>query len=90
MNKASEYRQHAHECRKLAAGMESADQRALMLQMAKHWEKLAADRAELITRHPELAHEGERDEERSFAPIEPKPASADGITAWLRAGRLRS
>jgi len=58
MNKASEYRQHAHECRKLAAGMESADQRALMLQMAKHWEKLAADRAELITRHPELAHEG--------------------------------
>ena len=68
MKKASEYRLHAQECRQLAAAMESAEQRALMLQMAQHWDKLAADRVELITRHPELAHQGEQEEERSFAP----------------------
>jgi hypothetical protein len=64
MKKASEYRQHAHECRQLAASMASDEQRALMLQMADHWDKLAADRIDLIRRHPELAHAGERDEER--------------------------
>ena len=68
MKKASEYRQHARECRDLAAAMDSAEQRALMLQMAEHWDKLAQDRIELITRHPELAHEGEREEERSWKP----------------------
>lgn len=65
MKKASEYRQHAEECRQLAAGMPSADQRGLMLQMAEHWDKLAEDRLELISKHPELAHEGEHDEEQS-------------------------
>ena len=64
MKKASEYRLHAKECRELAAHMESADQRALMLQMAEHWDKLAADRVALITRHPELAHDGEHEEEQ--------------------------
>jgi hypothetical protein len=63
MKKASEYRLHAKECRDLASHMDSAEQRALMLQMAEHWEKLAADRLALIGRHPELAHEGEHDEE---------------------------
>ena len=67
MKKASEYRLHAKECRGLAAHMDGADQRALMLQMAEHWDKLAADRVALITRHPELAHEGEHDEERGDA-----------------------
>jgi hypothetical protein len=66
MKKASEYRQHAQECRDLAAQMESPQQRAQMLAMADHWEKLAADRLSLITRHPELAKDGEHDEERSF------------------------
>ena len=65
MKKASEYRMHAKECRELAAHMDGAEQRALMLQMADHWEKLATDRVALITRHPELAHDGEHDEERS-------------------------
>jgi len=66
MKKASEYRQHAQECRTLAAAMDSEEQRALMLQMADHWEKLAADRLELIEKHPELAHHGEHDEERRW------------------------
>jgi hypothetical protein len=63
MKKASEYRQHAQECRDLAAHMDSTDQRGLMLKMAEHWEKLAADRLALIGRHPELAHDGEHEEE---------------------------
>ena len=66
MKKASEYRQHAQECRALAATMASPEQRTLMLQMAEHWEKLSTDRIALIERHPELAHEGEHDEERSW------------------------
>lgn len=68
MKKASEYRQHAKECRHLASQMESEDQRNLMLAMAEHWDKLAADRAELIRRHPYLAHDGERAEEPSLPP----------------------
>lgn len=66
MKKASEYRQHARECRELATSMPSADQREQLLMMAEHWEKLAADRITLIQRHPELAHTGEREEERSW------------------------
>lgn len=63
MKKASEYRQHARECRDLAASMPSAEQREQLLQMAEHWDKLAADRADLIARHPELAQHGEQEEE---------------------------
>lgn len=54
MKKASEYRQHARECRALAAQMESAEQREQLLQMATHWETLADDRALLVEKHPEL------------------------------------
>lgn len=35
--------------------------------MAEHWEKLAVDRVDLITRHPELAHDGEQQEEAERA-----------------------
>lgn len=54
MKKASEYREHARECRALAAQMDSADQRDQLLQMAAHWDNLADDRAELVEKHPEL------------------------------------
>jgi len=63
MKKASEYREHAKECRALAAQMELAAQREHMLEMAEHWEQLAADRLHLISKHPELAHPGEHEEE---------------------------
>jgi hypothetical protein len=66
MKKASEYRQHAAECRAIANQMESAEQRRQILEMAEHWEKLAADRLALLEKHPELAQEGEREEERSW------------------------
>ncbi|NNM77812.1 hypothetical protein HJG53_12940 [Sphingomonas sp. ID1715] len=62
MKKASEYREHARDCRDLAAQMAGAQQREQLLSMAEHWEKLAADRLDLIRRHPELASEGERED----------------------------
>lgn len=64
MKKASEYRAHAEECRSLAAKMDLGDARDQLLTMARHWEQLAAERAELIGRHPELALAGEHDEEQ--------------------------
>jgi len=64
MKKASEYRQHAQECRALATHMDLGPQRDQLLAMAAQWERMAADRAELIHRHPELAQAGEHEEEQ--------------------------
>jgi len=66
MKKASEYRQHAEECRALANGM-AGEQREQLLAMADTWEKLASDRSDLIRRHPELAIAGEHAEEVKHA-----------------------
>ncbi|HEX8568720.1 MAG TPA: hypothetical protein VF699_02190 [Caulobacteraceae bacterium] len=63
MKKASEYRQHAQECRALANAMDQGEQRDQLLEMAATWERLAVERAELIHRNPELAIAGEREEE---------------------------
>ena len=62
MLKASEYRKHAEECRRLAAGMKG-QQLAQIQEMARTWDQLAAERSELVLRHPELALTGEREEE---------------------------
>lgn len=62
MKKASQYREHARECRELAAKMETAADREQMLAMAAHWERLARDRLALVRKHPELAIDGEREE----------------------------
>lgn len=62
MKKASEYHQHARECRALAQQMASGEQREQLLNMAAHWDQLAEDRAALVLRHPDLAHEGEHEE----------------------------
>jgi len=62
MRKASEYRQHAIECRHLASGMDG-EQRAQLLEMALTWDRLAEERSDLVTRHPELALVGEEAEE---------------------------
>jgi hypothetical protein len=76
MKKASEYRDHARECRELAAQMGSLEQREAMLQMATHWDKLADDRAALIQKHPELAQDGEQEENRTWrAGRPPEPAA---------------
>ncbi len=52
MRKASEYRHHAEECRKLAAKMKTGDQRDHMLKIAKVWDQLAEDCAEMLSKHP--------------------------------------
>jgi hypothetical protein len=42
--------------------------------MAAHWEQLARDRVDLIRQHPELAIDGEQDEEaRHVAGRRPAP-----------------
>ena len=66
MKKASEYRQHAEDCRALAQAMEQGDQRDQLLEMAATWDNLAADRSELVRRNPELAFEGEHQEESTL------------------------
>ena len=63
MKKASEYRQHAMECRQLAAALEVGEHRDQLLDMAATWERLADERSDLVRRHPELALEGEAEEE---------------------------
>lgn len=62
MKKASEYREHAAECRALAAKMETPADREQMLAMAAHWEQLATDRVALVRKHPDLAIDGEHEE----------------------------
>ena len=45
MKKASEYRQHADECRALAARMDVGEHRDQLLEMAATWDRLATERA---------------------------------------------
>jgi len=65
MKKASEYRQHADECRAMAGQTKPGPERDQLLEMARTWDKLAEERADLIRRHPEQALTGEREEETS-------------------------
>ena len=60
MRKASEYRHHAEECRKLAAKMKTGDQRDHMLKIAKVWDQLAEERAEMLSKHPGLVQTAEK------------------------------
>jgi hypothetical protein len=54
MDKASEFRQHAEECRALAQQMQQGEHRAQLLKLAEAWERLAEDRSSMVRRHPEL------------------------------------
>jgi hypothetical protein len=60
MRKASEYRHHAEECRKLAAKMKTGDQRDHMLKIAKVWDRLAEDRADMLCKRPQLVQAAEK------------------------------
>jgi hypothetical protein len=62
MKKASEYREHAEECRILSKQMEG-EQREQTRDMARIWDKLAKDRSDLVRRHPDLALGDEHQEE---------------------------
>ncbi len=62
MKKASEYRRHAEECRVLAKQVPEGPQRDQLLEMARTWDALAADRSALVQKHPELALPDETEE----------------------------
>ena len=63
MKKASEYRQHAEECRALARSMPAGRDRDQLLEMSATWDNVATERSKLVQRHPELAIQGEHEEE---------------------------
>jgi hypothetical protein len=54
MKTAAEYRKHAEECRVLAKQVPEGEQRNQLLEMARTWDNLAADREKLVRNHPEL------------------------------------
>jgi hypothetical protein len=54
MKTAAEYRKHAEECRVLAKQVPEGEHRDQLLEMARTWDNLAADREKLVRNHPEL------------------------------------
>jgi hypothetical protein len=54
MKKASEYFQHAIECRELAARATTDEQRKMLLAMAETWEGLALERGTRMARQRRL------------------------------------
>lgn len=48
MKKASEYRDHARECRELAALMSEPENRQQLLHMAESWDLLADERERIV------------------------------------------
>lgn len=67
MKKASEYRKHAQECRDLAKHMRDGPELEQCLLMARYWEQMAVDRTTLVHHHPDLAIDGEHEEEKEHA-----------------------
>lgn len=67
MKKASEYRQHAADCRALAFSMQLGAQRDQLLRMAGAWDQLADERdAQLRRRGEEMADREAADAPRCF------------------------
>ena len=48
MKQAAEYRVHAAECRKLALGAKTEEERRQLLEMAEAWEQMAVHRERVI------------------------------------------
>ena len=53
MKTAAEYRKHAEECRVLAKQLPEGEQRNQLLEMARTWDALAADRDRMSQKHAE-------------------------------------
>jgi len=51
----------------LASRMDLGVHRSQLLDMATTWDQLAAERSDLVRRHPELAMRGEHQEETGIA-----------------------
>jgi hypothetical protein len=56
VKKASEYQQHAEDCKALAAGATSPEHRDMLLKMAETWESLARNRESMVTRQQRIAN----------------------------------
>jgi hypothetical protein len=54
VKKASEYRQHAEECRALSRSSRNDEHRSQLLKMAETWEGLAAERERLLKEQEEM------------------------------------
>ena len=54
LKKASEYRQHAQECRALARTTQTDDHRTQLVKMAETWEALAAERERMVAARTSL------------------------------------
>jgi hypothetical protein len=51
MKQAAEYRQHAGECRKLALGAKTDEERQQLMAMAEAWDRLAEQREMIVRRN---------------------------------------
>jgi hypothetical protein len=61
--KASDYRQHAQNCRDLAKHTPPGEPREQLLEIAATWDTLAVERFDPVQQHPELARSEHRDED---------------------------
>jgi hypothetical protein len=55
MEKVEDYRSHAEECRTMARRARSAQERDMLLNMARTWDDLSIHRAEQIARQKRIA-----------------------------------
>ena len=55
MKKASEYHEHAEECRQLASRSIDPEHKAALIKMAETWENLAKERMALLERKERIA-----------------------------------
>ena len=77
MKKPAAYRLHAEECRRLAVGALSKDDRSQLLEMAETWANLATAREEMLARYPELDTSGSEDP-AAIVRVPPVDAGAKG------------
>lgn len=70
MKKASEYLQHAAECRELAGRATTNEQRRMLLDMAKTWEYLARERVARVAQRKRLEALGEATVHAETPPLE--------------------
>jgi hypothetical protein len=55
VKKASEYREHADECRQMAARTQNDEHKAMLAKMAETWEALALEREAKMARDKRMA-----------------------------------
>jgi hypothetical protein len=61
LKQVREYRQHAEECRALAAKVRYPDHKAQLLDLASRWETLADEREKMLAQRRKLEQNGHAD-----------------------------